>query len=366
MQRAIWKGAISFGLVHIPVQLFSAQDHKDLDLTMLDRRDFAPIGYQRINKETGKEVEWDDIVKGYEYDEGQYVVLSPEDLRRANVKATQTINIIAFADLAEVPIIHYDQPYYLAPDKGGAKVYALLREALTRSNVTGIAQIVIRTKQRLVALLPMDDMIVLNTLRYPDEIRPPGDLDLPQNNLKKAGISEKEVGMALELVRGMTANWEPEQYHDSYREDVLALVKKKVKARQTKTITEPEPEEKPAKSAKIIDLMALLRQSVSDRGTGKGAGKDVKGSKSNAGTASGKSEGKAESKAGSKDGSKAGSGKSATVLKAVGKSTGKKSAAKATSTAKTKPGSSKPATRKPVAKKAIAKSTAKTSRRKAA
>ncbi|MGI4848471.1 MAG: Ku protein, partial [Janthinobacterium lividum] len=230
--------------------------------------DFAPIGYQRINKDTGKQVEWDDIVKGYEYEEGEYVVLSPEDLRQANVKATQTIDIISFADRAEVPIIHYEQPYYLAPDKGGNKVYALLRETLVRSGMIGIAQVVIRTKQHLVALLPVDDMIVLNTLRYPDEIRAP-ELELPGSSLKQAGISEKEVKMALELVRGMTSSWDPGEYHDTYREDVLALVKKKIKARQTKTITEAAPEEKPAKGAKIIDLMALLRQSVGAKAGGK-------------------------------------------------------------------------------------------------
>ncbi|MES2537973.1 MAG: Ku protein [Pseudomonadota bacterium] len=279
MQRSLWKGAISFGLVHIPVQMFSASDQKDLDLTMVDKRDFAPIGYKRINKETGKEVEWDNIVKAYEYEADTYVVLSPEDLKRANVKATQTIDILAFVDAAEVPLIYYEQPYFLAPGKGGAKVYALLRETLSRSGKIGIAQVVIRTKQHLVALIPMEDMIVLNTLRYPDEIRASGELDLPHGDLKKAGISNKEVDMAMALVKGMTEKWNPQQYHDTYREDVLALVKKKIKAKQTRTITAPEPEKAEPKSAKIIDLMALLRQSVSEKGE-RGASKDEPAKKS--------------------------------------------------------------------------------------
>ena len=126
MQRALWKGAISFGLVHIPVELFSAEKRNELDLTMLDSRDFSPIGYKRVNKKTGKEVEWENIVKGYEYDEDQYVVLSEEDLKRANVKATQTIDILAFVQAGRIPFTFYEQPYYLVPDKGGDKVYALL------------------------------------------------------------------------------------------------------------------------------------------------------------------------------------------------------------------------------------------------
>ncbi|GGC69563.1 non-homologous end joining protein Ku [Undibacterium terreum] len=279
MQRALWKGAISFGLVHIPVELFSAVKQHELDLTMLDKRDFSPIGFRRYNKRTGKEVKWDDIVKGYEYKDSEYVVLSDEDLKRANVEATQTIDILAFVDAAELPLIYYEQPYYLAPDRGGDKVYALLRETLRRADKVAIAQVVIRTKQHLAALLCVGDTIVLNTLRYNDEIRPSKDLELPAKALRSAGISDKEVQMALSLVEGMTEQWDPSQYHDSYREDVLALVKKKVKARQTKTITEPEPETPKASAGNVIDLMALLKQSLGKKTPGKG-------SSANAGTAS--------------------------------------------------------------------------------
>ncbi|OEZ91228.1 hypothetical protein JAB9_49440 [Janthinobacterium sp. HH107] len=262
MARALWKGAISFGLVHIPVELISASLDHELDLSMLDRRDFAPIGYKRYNKQTGKEVEWDDIVKGYEYKTDEYVVLSDEDLRQANVKATQTIDILTFVDAAEVPLTFYEHPYYLLPAKGGEKVYALLRETLRKANKVGIASVVMRTKQHLCALVCVGDAIVLNTLRYADEIRPTDDLDLPASTLKAAGISDKELKMALSLVEGMSEAWEPEQYHDSYREDVLALVKKKIKAKQTKTITPPAPEPEEEHASNVIDLVALLQQSL--------------------------------------------------------------------------------------------------------
>ena len=214
--RALWKGAISFGLVHIPVGLYSAVQTHELDLTMLDRRDFSPVGYKRYNKKTGKDVTWDDIVKGYEYEEDEYVVLSDEDLKRANVEATGTIDIQAFVDAADVPLTYYEQPYYLAPSKGGAKVYALLRETLRKAGKIGIATVVIRTKQHLCALVCIDDKIVLNTLRYEAEIRDAEELKLPPATAKAAGISDKELQMALSLVEGMSEEWKPEQYRDTY------------------------------------------------------------------------------------------------------------------------------------------------------
>lgn len=262
MARSMWKGAISFGLVHIPVDMYPAVETKGLDLTMLDRRDFSPVGFKRYNKGNGKEVVWDDIVKGYEYEDGEYVVLSDEDLRRANPEATQTIDIQAFVDAGDVPLIYYDQPYYLAPGKGGAKVYALLRETLREAGKIGIAHVVIRVKQHLAALICVGDTIVLNTLRYPDEMRDAGELKIPSPNSKTASVTVKELKMAMALVEGMSEDWAPAQYHDSYREDVLALVKKKIKAKQTKTITQPEPEKEKRTTGKVIDLVALLQASL--------------------------------------------------------------------------------------------------------
>jgi DNA end-binding protein Ku len=263
--RAIWKGAISFGLVHIPVEVYSAVQEHGLDLTMLDRRDFAPVGYKRYNKSTGKEVTWDDIVKGYEYEDNEYVVLSDEDLKRANPEATQTIDIQAFVDAADVPLTYYEQPYYLAPSRGGAKVYALLRETLRKAGKIGIATVVMRTKQHLCALVCVEDKIVLNTLRYAAELRDTEELKLPPATIKAAGISDKELQMALSLVEGMSDEWKPEQYHDTYKDDVLALVKKKVKAGQTKTITAAEPEDKAPRASNVVDLVALLQDSLGKR-----------------------------------------------------------------------------------------------------
>lgn len=262
MPRSMWKGAISFGLVHIPVDMYPAVDNKGLDLTMLDRRDFSPVGFKRYNKSNGKEVSWDDIVKGYEYTSGEYVVLSDEDLRRANPEATQTIDIVAFVDAEDVSLLYFEQPYYLAPGKGGDKVYALLRETLRKAGKIGIARVVIRVKQHLAALVCVGDTIVMNTLRYADEIRDAGDLKIPAKNDRKVAVTDKELKMAMALVQGMAEDWDPEQYHDTYREDVLALIEKKVKAHQTKTITMPEPGEQKRETGKVIDLVSLLQASL--------------------------------------------------------------------------------------------------------
>jgi DNA end-binding protein Ku len=272
MARSLWKGAISFGLVHIPVDLYSAVKQNELDLTMLDKRDFSPIGFKRYNKGSGKEVAWDNIIKGYEYTSGEYVALSDEDLKQANVKATQTIDILAFVNAEDVPLTYYETPYYLAPGRGGAKVYALLRETLRRAGRVGIATVVIRTKQHLCALVASEDGIIMNTLRYADEIRDTEGLDLPARGLKGANITDKELKMALSLVEGMSEDWDPSQYHDTYKEDVLALVEKKVKAGQTKSITMPSKETEAKPASNVIDLVALLQQSLGNRpGKGKKA-----------------------------------------------------------------------------------------------
>jgi DNA end-binding protein Ku len=275
MARAIWKGAISFGLVHIPVELYPAESRQGLDLDMLDKRDFAPVGYKRYNKETGEDIAWNDIVKGYQYEKGQYVVVTEEDLKRANVEATQTIDILSFTEAQEIPSIYFEQPYYLKPARGGAKVYVLLRETLKKAGKIGIAQVVIRTKQHVAALLPMGNAIVLNLLRYHDELRAPEDLELPDAKDKKAAVTDKEVKMALSLLEDMTEPWQPEQYRDTYRDDVMALIDKKIAANQTHALTTSDEGEAPApSSAKVIDLMQLLKSSIGQKGK-KGAAKPV-------------------------------------------------------------------------------------------
>ncbi len=269
MARSLWKGAISFGLVHIPVEMYSATSEHALDLTMLDRRDFSPVGFKRYNKNNNQEVSWDDIVKGYAYADGAYVVLSEEDLRRANVEATQTIDILAFVDAEQVPLLYYDSPYYLAPGKGGDKVYALLRETLRKTGKIGIANVVIRVKQHLAALVCVGDVIVMNTLRYDDEIRSTDELNIPSSTAKAAAITDKELKMAMALVEGMSEDWKPAQYHDSYRDDVLALVEKKIREHQTKTVTMPGKEKAPAHTGNVVDLVALLQKSLGKKPAGK-------------------------------------------------------------------------------------------------
>ena len=261
MPRGLWKGAISFGLVNVPVELFSAEKRStELDLTLLDKRDLAPVGYKRYNKSTGKDVAWADVVKGYEYQDDRYVVLSDEDFRRANVEASKTVEILAFVDAKEIPAPFFETPYYLAPGKRGEKAYVLLRETLKKAGKAGIASVVIRTRQYLAALFPQDEVLLLNTLRYADELRDVKDLDLP--DMKKIRLSAKELDLALRLVRDMEDGWKPEKYKDTYREDLLARVEQKVKAGQTEEITQPEKEGRERAGAEVIDLMALLKKSV--------------------------------------------------------------------------------------------------------
>lgn len=273
MPRVLWKGAISFGLIHVPVGLYSAEDRDDLDFTLLDRRDMAPVRYKRVNQDTGEEVTWDDIVKGYEYEDDRYVVLTDAELKAANPEATQTVDLMAFVDAADIPLLYYDTPYYLAPSKRGAKGYALLREVLHRSGKVGIAHVVIRTKQHLAALVPMGRMLVLNTLRYEDEIRPREAFELPEEDLKQAGVSEKEIQMALALLEGMTEDWAPDRYRDTFRDDVMAMIEKKIEAGETKVIAEPGKEEEAPAATNVVDFMALLKKSIEAK-KGKAAEED--------------------------------------------------------------------------------------------
>jgi len=262
MARGLWKGAISFGLVNVPVELFSAEKRSsELDLTMLDKRDLAPVGYKRYNKSTGEDVPWAEIVKGYEYEDDKYVVLSDEDFRRANVEAAKTVDIQAFVDMKDIPPLFFETPYYLSPGKRGEKAYALLRDALRKAGKAGIATVVIRTRQYLAAVFPQEDVLVMNTLRYAAELKRAEDLGIPAAALH-AKASAKEIDMALRLIDDMAEKWKPDKFKDSYREDLLARIEEKVKAGQTEEITAPEKGSKEPAGAEVIDLMALLKKSV--------------------------------------------------------------------------------------------------------
>lgn len=267
MARAIWSGTVGFGLVQIPVGLYAAEAPNELDLTLLDKRDFSPIGYERVNKKTGKEVDWKDIVKGYEHSKGEYVVLTDRDFEEANVEASRQMDILAFVEFASIDPRYIDKPYYLAPQKGGTKAYALLRETLRKSGKAGLGKVVIRTRQHLAVVVPHDKALLLILLRFADEVRDESELDLPSRDLKSLGVGPKEIAMAEQLVAGMVEDFHPEQYHDEYRDDLMKLVRRRVKAGEVNSVVEPgEKKPRRAAGAKVIDLAALLAESVQGGG----------------------------------------------------------------------------------------------------
>lgn len=277
--RVIWKGAISFGLVHIPVSLHTATSEQGIDFDWLDKRTMDPVGYKRINKKTGKEISKENIVKGVAFGEGKYVVLSEKEIADAYPKTTQTIEIESFVGAGEIPFVYLDRPYYVAPINKGAKVYALLRETLIKTGKIGVARVVIQTKQHLAALIPSGRGLVLNLLRWGDEIRESDGLDLPPAGLKASGISEREMKMAGQLVEDMTADWDPNQFKDEFKVSVMKLVAQRVKAGKTETVTPLESVgETTDASAQIIDLTELLKRSIkkSTSGTVESANGDAK------------------------------------------------------------------------------------------
>lgn len=259
--RTIWKGAITFGLVHIPVGLHTASTDSGVDFDWLDRRSMDPVGYKRINKRTRKEIESKDIVKGVEYEEGQYVILTPEEIAEAYPRSTQTIEIQQFVDAAEVSFVFLERPYYIAPINKGHKVYALLRDTLTSSGKIGIAKVVIQTKQHLAALIPSGDALILNLMRWGDEVKSMDELDLPKAGAKDMTPSASELKMAKMLVKEMSAKWDPENFRDDFKSAVMGLVEQKVKAGNTETVIEPQ-QDAPAYADNVIDLTELLQRSL--------------------------------------------------------------------------------------------------------
>ena len=266
MPSTIWTGSISFGLVNVPVSLVTAEQRDDLDFTLLDKRDSSPIGYQKISKRTGKPVPPDRIVRGVEQANGRYVVVSDADLRRASPERTQRIDILAFVDASAISPLYFDRPYYLEPARGGERGYALFREALRRSDKVAVASVVVKTRQHLAAVVVHDRVLVLDVLRYAAELRDPSRLRVPGAALKALRISDRELKMAERLVAEMTEDWDPKQYHDEYRDELLAFIKKR--SRSGKVTGAPETEEEPAtpKRADIIDIAELLKRSLARTG----------------------------------------------------------------------------------------------------
>jgi DNA end-binding protein Ku len=278
--RGLWNGAISFSLIHIPVSLHTAARAHELDLNLLDKRDFAPVGYQRYNKSTGKVVQWNDVVKGYEYEKGEYVVLTDEDFRRANVEASRTIDIQTFVARDAIAPYYFDTPYFLVPDKNGERVYALLRDALEQSQRLAVATFVLRSRQHVAALMPVGKIIVLNTLRFQEEIQPHPDVAAAAAK-KTHAASGRELDMALKLVDEMTEKWHPEAFKDTYRDDLMKRIEDKVRAGHTHALTEPEAETtgRAVGGGKVVDLMSLLQRSLDHKTRASEAPAATRGSK---------------------------------------------------------------------------------------
>jgi DNA end-binding protein Ku len=255
--RAIWKGAISFGLVNIPVSLFSATRREELKFRLLRARDLSPVNYKRVAEVDGKEVPWDQIVKGYEHEKGKFVVLRDEDFARVDVEATQTVDITDFVELADVNPMYFSKPYWMEPQKSGLKAYALLREALEKTGKIGIAKVVIKTRQHLAAVKPQDDLLVLELMHFANEL-----IDTKRMRVAEIAPGRKELTMAEALIANMTRQWDPKRYADDYHEALERVIEDKIrhpeKSGRRKVAAAP-------KSSKIIDLVAVLQKSLSQR-----------------------------------------------------------------------------------------------------
>ncbi len=278
MARPIWKGNISFGLVAIPVSLYSAEKSAgQLRFRQLDRSDLSLVKEKRVSDQSGREVPWDDVVKGYEYETGEFVVLEPEDFERANVKATQTIEIVQAVPRQAIPVQYFQTPYYLVPGKAGRKAYQILRETLKRTDRVAVAMVVLRARQHLAAVMPEGDALMLDVLRFAHELRAVDDLDVSDESFSGAEVSDKELALAEQLVAALDAPWQPEEYHDKYRDDLLAMIDEKVRTGAVQPV-EAAPTPEPA--GQVVDMMELLRKSVEARDGEQGGAKRRRATKS--------------------------------------------------------------------------------------
>jgi DNA end-binding protein Ku len=264
MARAIWKGSISFGLVNIPIALYPATRREELKFRLLRKSDLSPVSYKRVTEKDGKEVPWDQVVKGYEYEKGKYVVLKDEDFERVDLEATQTVDIQDFVHQKEIAPIFFYKPYYLEPQKGGDKAYVLLRDALKDSGKVGIAKVVIKTRQYLAGVKPEDGVLVLELMHFADELADPGKLHVPKNT----EVGKREINMAKSLIDSMSSKWNPEKYRDDYREALMEVIEEKVEAGGKEIEEKPRKAPKPTK---VIDLVSVLQKSLEQTGVKKKA-----------------------------------------------------------------------------------------------
>lgn len=263
MPRPIWKGYITFGLVNIPVILYSAETKFDINFKLLDSRDHSRIRYVRVNEQTGEEVPWEEVTKGYEYDDHNYVLLDDKELKEIAGEHSKTINIETFVDAKEVNCMNFDKPYYLVPDKKGDKGYVILRQTLLNTKKIGISKVIIHTREYLSALMPYENALVLNLLHYQQELKKPSEFELPEGDLKTYKITPKEMEVAKQLVDSMTTKWKPEEYHDNYREALQKWIDKKIH------------HQKPVKSkskkiqatSNVVNFVDLLKKSLKNKKT---------------------------------------------------------------------------------------------------
>jgi DNA end-binding protein Ku len=253
--RAIWKGSISFGLVNIPIALYPATRKEELKFRLLRAKDLSPVNYKRVAEADGKEVPWGEIVKGYEYEKGKFIVLKDEDFQRVDLEATQTVDIQDFVDVEEIDPMFFYKPYYLEPQKGGDKAYVLLRNALAQSNKVGIAKVVIKTRQYLAGVKAEDDVLILELMHFAEELAEADKLNFP----KKLELGKRELDMAKALVDSMSSKWNPEKYRDDYRDALMEIIEEKVESGGKQI--EEKPKQKKA-STKVIDRVAVLQESL--------------------------------------------------------------------------------------------------------
>ncbi|MCE0723199.1 MULTISPECIES: Ku protein [Legionella] len=259
MARSIWKGDISFGLVSIPISLVSTEENNEIHFHLLNSKTNARVRYQRVDEETGKEVPWNEIVKGYEYDKGNYIIVNEEEFEKASPELFKTIDIEEFVDSKEIDSLYYTKPYYLIPEGKNKKAYVLLREALKKTNKVGIAKTILRTKEYLSIILPHDHTLLLYLIHFKEDLRSEEELNVPKENIKNYKISDKEVKMAVDLINDMSTSWEPEKYHNEYRETMQKWLDKQIKSlsQKGKKVTKPT-----RSHDAVVDFVSLLKESM--------------------------------------------------------------------------------------------------------
>jgi len=262
--RSLWSGSISFGLLNIPVSIVSAKQEAGISFDLLDKRDHARIGYRQYNKSTGKEVSRGEIVKGYQLGSGKYVIVSDQDFQRANPKAVSSVDIEDFVNLEDLSPMLFENPYYLCPQKGGEKGYALLRDVMRKTKKVAVGKVVLFRRQHLVAILPAGDYLVIELLRFDREIRTPDEMEGLKETLGRVKLTDKEIQMAESLLEGMTTKWDHSRYADTYEDDLLKRIH--AKARKGTLVDAVEPDEsessEEAHPSKVVDLMPLLKKSL--------------------------------------------------------------------------------------------------------